>query len=86
MPCVGSWWPCMHCIVIASSIDPSPPSRFPALFSGCPSPFSRRELVKRYNKEFSRRERVSTCLLRDNLDVVQKMGWLSAEGGQTESG
>jgi hypothetical protein len=84
MPCLGSWWPCMHCIAIASSINPSPPSRFHAVFSSCPSPFSRREMVEGY-KEFSRRERVSTCLLRVNLDVVQKMGWLSAEGGQPDS-
>jgi hypothetical protein len=78
---------CVHCIAIASAINPSPPSEFPAVFLGCPSPFSRREMVKGY-KEFSRRERVSTCLLRGNLDVVQKMGWLSAGGGggcQTES-
>jgi hypothetical protein len=59
----------MHCIAIASTINPSPPSKIPAIFSGCPSPLSRREMLKGY-KEFSRRERVSTCLLRGNLDVV----------------
>ena len=65
--------------------QPLSPKPIPRRLSSYPSPFSRREMVKGY-KEFSRRERVSTCLLRDNLDVVQKMGWLSAEGGQAESG
>jgi hypothetical protein len=78
---------CVHCIAIASAINPSPPSEFPAVFLGCPSPFSRREMVKGY-KEFSRREskgyNVSPpgqlgCCSKDGL--VIRGGW----GGQTES-
>ena len=76
---------CTHCIAIASTINPSPPSISPAVFSDCPSPFPRREMVKGYI-ECSRRERVSTRLLRGNLDVVQKDGLvIRGGGGQTES-
>ncbi len=65
--------------------QPLSPKHTPAVFSDCPSPFLRREMVTGY-KEFSRRETISTRLLRGNLVVAQKMGWLSAGGGgQTES-